>query len=165
MNAAPTAQDLLTRFLAFSAEVTAFSMFQLRGTGQAESYLATIKDVLGESVVTELLDAYAAIPSADKDDAAACQRRTQRLRQDIFGQDKLSPIARNIIKLWYIGTWFALPTAWNKSYGPLEKNLDFVVSTSSYIEGLLWPAIGAHPAGAKAQGFGSWAQPPNIPRF
>jgi hypothetical protein len=23
----------------------------------------------------------------------------------------------------------------------------------------------AHPAGAKPQGFGSWAEPPNIPRF
>ncbi|NNH33825.1 hypothetical protein C9413_32005, partial [Rhizobium sp. SEMIA 4085] len=38
-----------------------------------------------------------------------------------------------------------------------------VVSPDAYIEGLLWKAIGAHPAGAKGPGFGSWAFPPKIP--
>jgi len=31
------------------------------------------------------------------------------------------------------------------------------------VEGLLWTAIGAHPAGAKAPGYGSWAEQPRIP--
>ena len=165
MSTTLTTQDQLARFLAFSAEVTAFSVFQLRGTGQAESYFATVKDVVGESTLTELLDAYGAVAPADRSDAAASERRSQRLRQSIFDHGKLGPIARNVIKLWYIGTWFELPSAWARSYGPLPKNLTFVVSPSSYVEGLLWPAIGAHPAGAKAQGFGSWAEPPKIPPF
>jgi hypothetical protein len=165
MNILPNIQQRLARFLNLSAELTAFSVFQLRGTGQAEAYLAAVEGVIGVSMLTELLDAHSAIPSVNNCDEQAIERRLQQLRQQIFGQEKLGAIARNIIKLWYIGTWCELPADWNDRYGPLTQNADFVVSPSSYVEGLLWPAIGAHPEGAKAQGFGSWAQAPNIPAF
>jgi hypothetical protein len=165
MNTPPNIQRRLARFLNLSAELTAFSVFQLRGTGQAEAYLGAVERAIGVPMLTELLDAHAAIPSVNDSDEGAIERRLQQVRQQIFGQEKLGAIARNIIKLWYIGTWYALPADWNDRYGSLAQNSDFVVSPSSYVEGLLWPAIGAHPEGAKAQGFGSWAQPPNIPTF
>ncbi|WP_411075768.1 hypothetical protein [Streptomyces sp. cmx-4-7] len=41
----------------------------------------------------------------------------------------------------------------------------FVVSPDAYTEGLLWRAIGAHPSGAKAPGYGSWASPPVFEGF
>lgn len=152
--------DRLNRFVALSAEVTAFSTFQLQGTGQAQAYLAAIEEVVGASVVTQLLSAYDSIQSVESP-----EERAKRLRVEIFGDEKLGPIARNVIKLWYLGVWFELPTSWNERYGPVPKSVTFVVSPASYIEGLLWPAIGAHPPGAKAQGFGSWAEPPSIPQF
>ena len=34
---------------------------------------------------------------------------------------------------------------------------------STYAQGLVWNAIGAHPQGAKMPGYGSWALPPTIP--
>lgn len=144
------------RFLAFSAEVTAFTSFELLGTGMAGDYLATVIDVVGEETVQQLLSAW------------ECARRSgpaleEHLRREIFGDEKLGPIARNIIKLWYIGTWYQLPYAWTQTFGALEKDVTFAVSPAAYIEGLLWPAIGSHPPGARAPGYGSWAMPPEIP--
>jgi hypothetical protein len=147
----------LDRFLAFSAEVTAFSVFELRGTGLAEVYLNATDEVVGPALIDELLDAWTALPSTAP--------RPDLLRGHIFGDAKLGPIARNIVKLWYVGTWYQLPTAWSEAFGPTQKDVTFVVSPTAYVEGLLWTAIGAHPSGAKAQGFGSWADPPDIPKF
>jgi len=145
------------RFLAFSAEITAFTVFELQGTGQAQAYLATVKDVVGEKLLGQLLDAY------DRLRSEAQPARDDRMRREIFGDEKLGPIARNIIKLWYVGIWYELPHAWTETFGALDKNISFMVSASAYIEGLLWTAIGANPSGAKAPGYGSWAAPPSIP--
>jgi hypothetical protein len=155
---ATTAPSRLDQFLAFSAEVTAFTVFDLRGTGQSEAFLATADDIVGAAVVDELLAVHGGAERAGEG-----QARDVYLRREIFGREKLGPIARNIIKLWYSGVWYELPATWTEAFGPAPKNVTFVVSASSYVEGLLWTAIGAHPAGAKAPGYGSWAEPPRIP--
>jgi hypothetical protein len=144
------------RFLAFSAEVTAFRVFELQGTGQVEAYRNTVVDVVGHELLDELLDTY------DRVRAGAPETHTEALRREIFGDEKLGPIARNIVKLWYVGTWYELPRAWNEAFGARPSNVTFVVS-GAYPEGLLWAAIGANPPGAKAPGYGSWAAPPQIP--
>jgi hypothetical protein len=144
------------RFLALSAEITAFTTFDLLGTGMADAYLAAVIDVVGEATVEQLLDTWERVRRSGPD-------LEENLRREIFGDEKLGPIARNIIKLWYIGTWYQLPYAWTQTFGALEKDVTFVVSPDAYVEGLLWPAIGSHPPGAKAPGYGSWATPPVIP--
>ena len=145
---------LLQRFLDFSAEVTAFSTLDLYGTGQAESYLSTVVTVVGEQVLKELLGAYEQVPQA--------QGRAALLYRNVFSSEKLGPIARNVIKLWYAGVWYSLPPEWTESFGAREGDGTFVVSPAAYTEGLLWRAIGANPPGAKAPGYGSWAAPPRI---
>jgi hypothetical protein len=135
------------RFLAFSAEVTAFSEFDLLGTGMAVAYRQAVTDVVGEEVLGELLDAY---------------ERSDNPRRDVFGDEKLGPIAKNIIKMWYVGVWYELPPEWTESFGAREDDVTFVVSPAAYTEGLLWRAIGANPPGAMAPGYGSWAAPPRI---
>jgi hypothetical protein len=147
----------LERFLEFSAEVTAFSVFQLRGTGQAEAYLDAVVRVVGEGLVDDLLDRYAALSGDDRED------REDLLRRDIFSDEWLGPVARNVVKLWFVGTWYELPGAWRESFGALEADVTFMVSATAYTEGLLWPSIGANPPGAKGPGYGSWAHPPRIP--
>ena len=147
--------DLARRFLAFSSEVTAFTEFDLHGTGQAPSYLDTVVRVLGEPLLTELLDAY--------DRAAGQQDRTMALQAEVFSSEKLGPIARSVIKLWYVGVWYELPPDWADSFGALENDGTFTASPAAYPEGLLWRAIGANPPGAHGPGYGSWAQPPRIP--
>ena len=91
--------DLSRRFIEFSAEVTAFSAFDLHGTGHAEIYRSVVTRVVGEEVLTDLLDAYdrAVADSADAD----AQAKARALAAEVFSDDKLGAIARNIIKLWY----------------------------------------------------------------
>lgn len=148
---------MLDRFLAFSAEVTAFSTFRLLGTGQAEAYLDAVASVVGVALLDDLLNAYEAICPADAPD------REERLRRAIFGDEKLGPIARNIIKLWYSAIWNELPGEWIESFGARERNVTFMVSEAAYPEALIYPAIGANPPGAKAPGYASWVGPPDIP--
>ena len=84
------------------------------------------------------------------------------LRRDIFGDSRLGPIARNVIKLWYVGIWYELPREWSDAYGQRERDTKFTVSPTAYTEGLLWPAMDANPPGAKAPGYASWTRPPRI---
>jgi hypothetical protein len=149
-----TASDQLDRFLAFSSDVTAFNEFQLRGTGQSEAYLAAVVGVVGEELVDELLERHASLPGVVLEDG---------LRRVIFSDERLGPVARNIVKLWFVGTWYELPAAWRESFGALDADVTFMVSAMAYTEGLLWPTIGANPPGAKGPGYGSWAGPPRIP--
>ncbi|MGI0525516.1 hypothetical protein [Rhizobium giardinii] len=144
-------------FLSLSVELTAFSRFDLLGTGLAERYLATLDKVVGGEITDTLLAAFVALPPAEG------EARIQALRTTILGNELLGDVARALIKLWYSGTWFELPCAWTERFGFRPADTTFVVSPDAYVEGLLWKAIGAHPAGAKAPGFGSWAFPPKIP--
>jgi hypothetical protein len=143
-----TDHELLQPFLRFSASVTAFSEFDLLGTGQAEAFLETVQDQVGKETLRGLLDACGPL-----------------------GED-LGLLAKSIIKLWYAGIWYE-PEGTGADAGqrgvPRQRRPDqdgreapFVVSSAAYAEGLLWRAIGAHPSGAKAPGYGSWALPPTI---
>ncbi len=154
-----THAERLEGFLAFSAAATAFSTFELHGTGQAEAYLATATDIVGAATLDELVAADAAIREAAGDDRAA---RDRLVRARILSDDRLGPVARNIMKLWYIGTWYAMPPEWTEAFGVGGDDRTFVVSPSSYTEGLVWPAIGANPPGAKGPGYGTWSSPPQI---
>jgi hypothetical protein len=93
-------------------------------------------------------------PGATDEDPAARQ---------LMNDKRYGPLARNLIKLWYTGNWNQLPDDWRKTFGVLAGDSDQVVSVHSYQEGLVWPLIGAHPQGAKQQGFGAWAHPPVLP--
>ncbi|MGV1007189.1 MAG: hypothetical protein ACOYBY_01115 [Dermatophilaceae bacterium] len=153
----------LERFLAFSAEVTAYPVFELRGTGMAKAYLETVVTVAGDALLDELLDRYDAAVAASGGDEAAAGSLKGLLRRDVFSDARLGPVARNIVKMWYLGIWYELPAAWTEAYGARDGNVTFTVSATAYTEGLLWPAIGANPPGAKAPGFASWVHPPRIP--
>lgn len=148
------------RFLAFSAEVAAYTVFDLQGTGLAEAYLSAATNVVGEATLDELFDAYDQLLTQTQADQAA---REELLRKNIFGNEKFGPIARNIIKLWFIGIWFEMPRAWIETFGASDNDHSFMVSRAAYAEGLLWQTIGAHPPGAKAPGYGSWTEAPQFP--
>ncbi len=150
-------RETYAQFLAFSVKVTAFSRFELQGTGQGEAYFATVIQVVGFEILEELLERYQSIVDG------VYREMEDPMRQVLFGDEKLGPVARNIVKMWFSGNWYQLPLAWSQKYGPKPKDVTFTVSPNAYVAGLLWTAIGAHPAGAKAQGYASWANPPCIP--
>jgi hypothetical protein len=150
-------------FLAFSAAVTGFSEYRLLGTGEAEEFFDTLARILGPALLTEFLGA----TRAARAEAGADETRLEHLlRARIFGDEKLGPIARNLIKLWYVGVWYRLPDAWHglfEAAGDVDR--DQIVSTAAYTEALLWPAIGANPPGAKGPGYGTWTDPPRISEY
>jgi hypothetical protein len=146
-------------FLALSAVLTGYSRFRLLGTGQADLYFTTVRDVVGEPTVKELLQAFARVQKAGRGDEAALEAA---LRAEILSDEKLGPIARNVIKLWFVGTWYQLPADWREAHGAHLKDVTFVASPAAYTEGLLWPTIDANPSGAKGPGYGTWAFPPRI---
>ncbi|MFC8516328.1 hypothetical protein [Streptomyces sp. NPDC057257] len=156
-------------FLRLSVDLTAFEETDLLGTGMAHEYLAKVRAACGDEAVTDLLAAHRAA-RAEAAGVAGSHARTpldrdvfdRALRHRIFGDDRLGPVARNVIKLWYAGMWYALPPEWTDHYGAHAAVGTSTVTAASYQEGLLWRAIGANPPGAKAPGYGSWAQPPCI---
>ena len=151
--------DVLDDFLALSAALTGFSTYRLKGTGQAEAYLSTATGIVGEAVSRALLAAFRRAVDQPGADETAIERA---IRRDILSDNKLGPVARNLIKLWYVGTWYALPVEWREAYAAGDRDRTFVVSPDAYTEGLLWPAIGASPSGAKPLGYGMWAMAPRI---
>jgi len=150
---------MLADFLALSSALTGFSPFRLQATGQAERYLATVEEITGATTVSDLLTVFRGVADEADDDEAACERG---LRRAILSDARLGPVARNLIKLWYVGTWYELPAEWREHFAAGGGDRTFVVSPEAYTEGLLWPAIGANPAGAKPFGYGMWAKPPRI---
>ena len=151
-----TSADLLENFLALSSVLTGFSVFRLKGTGQAPRYLSTATEIVGEPTVRALLSAFRRAAGDDQD---ALERG---IRREILSDGKLGPVARNLIKLWYVGTWYALPVEWREAFATTDRDRTFVVSPDAYTEGLLWPAVGANPSGAKPFGYGMWAMAPRI---
>ncbi|GAA3194806.1 hypothetical protein ACFO1B_03280 [Dactylosporangium siamense] len=146
---------LLEDFLALSVDLTAFAETDLRGTGLSEQYLEKVRAACGDAVVADLLAAH----RAARADPEGFDRA---LRHQVLSDDRLGPVARAVIKLWFAGMWYGLPPEWTDRFGAQAAAEASAVTAASYQEGLLWRAIGANPPGAKAPGYGSWAEPPRI---
>ncbi|HEV3382009.1 MAG TPA: hypothetical protein VG142_13650 [Trebonia sp.] len=143
-------------FLRLSELLTGFGAIDLLGTGLAGRYLRAIDDILPPGVLDELAAAFSRLPSGPDREAAAATT--------ILADQKLGPVARNIILMWYRGTWARLPEEWRSAYGTSPSDTDHVVSAEAYQAGLQWVAAGAHPAGARQQGYGAWAAAPEQTR-
>jgi hypothetical protein len=143
--------ERVERFLDLSVLLTGFGRVELLGTGMLEDYLGAVDDVLPAGLLDELFVAYEALPARDREAAAGFA---------IFDDATLGPVARNLILLWYCGTWTQLPEDWRRLHGTSPLDTHRVVSPASYLAGLQWVAAGAHPVGARQQGYGAWAVPP-----
>lgn len=127
-------------FLKFSELSTGFSESHLQETKQVNSYFDTVHEVIGGELFGELLQSF-----------------HEKGLEHVLESPKLGPIARNIIKLWYTATWDALPNR-----GKRDNNGTFIVSSSAYRSGLVWPTIKATPPGALSLGYGNWSKPPQF---
>ena len=156
----PMPDPMVGRFVKLSTMLTAFSAFDLYGTGEVAEYYGVLSEIVGAPLLVALFDA------ADDALAASIDPKVIRaeLRARVFSDPTLGPVARNIIKMWYIGNWYELPPEWREANGTHLSDYTRVVSAAAYVEGLLWPAIGANPSGAKAPGYASWQNAPTIPR-
>lgn len=152
LTAEPGTDARTEAFLALSQLLTGFDRVQLAGTGQTASYLGVLDAVLPAGTLDELLCAARSLPAGAGGEAAAGPA--------ILDDPKLGPVARNIILMWFRGSWTALPQEWRAAYGASPLDTDHVVSAAAYQAALQWVAAGAHPAGALQQGYGAWAAAP-----
>jgi hypothetical protein len=74
-------------------------------------------------------------------------------------------LARSIVLLWYLGSWYEPGELRKKSATPEKRALfeSEVVSSKAYTQGLVWQIIGAHPMGYSNLQFGYWSRDPNDP--
>lgn len=145
----------LDAFCDLSAMLTGFDAAHLIGTGNAELFWDLLVARAGQSNADALLAVWTGeVASAEAPDRA--------LRIAILGDPRLGPMARNLIRLWYVGTWKRMPGDWRSAYAPGLADDDTIPAPHAYTEGLLWPAIGANPPGAKPFGYAMWANPPRV---
>ena len=143
-------------FLRLSEILTGFNSIELLRTGMVEPYYDELTAVIGAREVGALLAAAEAVDAtAGSDDEV-----DTRMQSEILDDERFGPVARNIITMWYLGNWVQLPREWRNRFGAMSLDFDRVVSAKAYREGLVWPAAGTHPMGAKQPGFGSWSEPP-----
>jgi len=139
-----TKQDVLNLFKDFSVVLTGFSAADIIGTGQLASYFNTIITELGENLTYDLLDTFKDLEISNPE---ALMPNELEIITDFFNNDTFKPIIISITKLWYLGEW-------------IGNDKDYIISSESYLEGLIWKAIAAHPMGGKQPGYGTWGFPP-----
>lgn len=144
-------------FLELSAHVTGYDAAELEGTGLADEYRRLVESVIGTDVTAQLYDTMDLVHRA-----APGAARERAMRVDVLPSPVLWPVVSNIIQLWYLGQWNAMPGSWYAASHAERSPLDttHVPSARAYEEQLAYRAAGAHPPGAKPTGYGSWSIPP-----
>ena len=152
MTALPDeAPDAVAQFLQLSVLVTGYDEYTLLGTGMVRPYYDELALIIGARELGSLLGAFSQIGRAHG-----------QFRKRILESDRYGPVARNVMRLWYLGMWQQLPREWRNAYGATSYDTDHMVSAAAYRAGLVWPTAGAHPMGARQPGFGSWTEPPTL---
>jgi Membrane bound FAD containing D-sorbitol dehydrogenase len=132
----------LDQFVSLSSALTGVNPAQLRPAvdpiGIAGQYLAKIQNVAN---FDNLLATFTAKRGELGGDQAAAF---------VLADPALGPVARSIIKMWLLGTW----------YDPQNAQPPQVVSTQAYKESLVWKVMQSHPMGYSMWDFGYWAGPP-----
>jgi hypothetical protein len=170
-------EEKLREFVKFSAAATGFSEFDLWGTGQAEAYYKTAVDEEGPDAIQRVTASDPAVGPADP----VVKSIIKLWYVGVWYGPELA--GRTDVAAWTApgrsGAKPAVPddsqpegsqppqaasgrhqAGEGRADGRDGRTPPFVVSPDAYTEGLLWRAIGAHPSGAKAPGYGSWASPP-----
>ena len=148
LEARAEGDEHLPLFLELSAALTGFSEAELLATGNVRHLF----EELGVTVGVGPRAAFLQIGLPPQ----------KLLLHAIYG-----PLAKNVLRMWYLGRWQRLPdnvmTALRTTFSEVDafgRNFERVISARAYREGLVWPAVGAHPPAAKPPGFASWAEPP-----
>lgn len=154
----PARPDSIAVFTDLSVELTGFDRVELAGTGLLEQHYDTLLRLIGEREAGHLLQAAAEALEADGE-----KHDGEALRTRVIGSRRYGPVIISLIKLWYLGSWYPLPGSYADVNGSTADDVEHVVSAQAYREALVWRAAGAHPMGAKAPGWGSWAEAPALP--
>lgn len=173
MSADPNFDNYLKTFVGLSSILTGYLPNQLAPTIDpirlAAEYLNTMLLKAESQIFLQTLSVYENINSQfplspdgkvqdpnspnDKTKIPDPNRDTQTelVDQQIFSDPDMGAIARRMIRLWYLGTWYT---------NEPPDGAGEVVSMNAYTKGLAWDAFFAHPMGFSEEIFGYWASPP-----
>ena len=140
----------LDQFVVLSSALTGVSPAQLRPAvdpiGIAEQYLAMIQKPasnVSPPTLASLLTTF--------EQQSSAPGSTDKAAAFVLADPTLGPVARSIIKMWLLGSW----------YDPLNPTTAIqVVSSQAYKESLVWKVMQSHPMGYSMFSFGYWAAPP-----
>jgi hypothetical protein len=81
------------------------------------------------------------------------------------GNDDIRFLARSIVLLWYLGSWYDPKDLQKQSTADKPERIfsAVVVSPKAYTQGLVWQIAGAHPMGYSNLQFGYWSRSPRDP--
>ncbi|HXN20147.1 MAG TPA: hypothetical protein VN875_17550 [Candidatus Binatus sp.] len=88
------------------------------------------------------------------------------IRRVSLSDDDTKFVARSVVLLWYLGSWYEpgdlknAATSPDSVQGPIKQK---VVSAKAYTQGLVWLIVGAHPMGYSNLQFGYWSRDPRDP--
>jgi hypothetical protein len=135
-------------FLDLSVLLTGFSEAELKSTGLPDAFFKELGLVVGRPI------------------RAAFLKAATPLKGGILQDVTWAPLARNVVRMWYVGQWQHMPVGWTANFSKADaaaydefgRDVDRVLSPDAYVEGLVWRAIGVNPPGARQPGFASWAR-------
>ena len=167
---AQTSDDDMVAFLVLSAALTGVDINTLapeflRGSGDILSADPGIDPIniksayFGQANAPGTAAAFAKLLQIAKDN---------RLSQDniiakVNESDDTKFLARSIVLLWYLGSWYEPADLENAAaspesvHGPIKQK---VLSAKAYTQGLVWLIAGAHPMGYSNLQFGYWSRDP-----
>lgn len=137
-------------FVGLSSILTGYPQDQLAPPidpiGLASEYLSWMLQKADQAAFLKTLSTYqniaAQFPPADQ---------PAQVQQQILSDPAMGDIARRMIRLWYLSTWYTTePPGFDGQ----------VVSMNAYTMGLAWDAAQAHPMGYSELHFGYWAVTP-----
>ena len=153
-------------FVGLSAILTGYTQDQLAPSvdpiGLASEYLTWVEQhadqAAFEKTLTTFQDIAAQFPpplDPTTPDPTQVAEISAAVQQQILSDPDMGPIARRIIRMWYLSTWYT-------SEPPQPTDLSQVISMNAYTMGLAWDAAQAHPMGYSELHFGYWAMTPPV---
>jgi hypothetical protein len=144
----------LDNFVGLSAILTGFAASDinppLSPQPVAVEYLKMLQSKVDASLVTQLLNTYQSIAQLPPEEQPA------QVQARILIDQKMGPVARNIIRMWYLSIWYdGYESDQVSGFSP-----GTVVSSNAYTKGLAWDAMQAHPMGYSEMHYGYWTDPP-----
>ena len=134
-------------FVSLSAILTGYDATILKPKNDtqkvAELYFNTFTKEVDANTVALLNSTFTAIASPNE----------ANVKAQIVNDPTLGPIAKNILKMWYLAIWYDLNAT-------KEQDNSYVVSSIAYKNGLVWKTMQAHPMGYSEGNFGYWSNVP-----
>jgi hypothetical protein len=165
----PNSQIEMVSFLVLSAALTGVSIQTLapefsRGTGDILSADPGIDPINIKDVYLTWIKGHA--PRSPFGTLLQIAQDNRQSPDDIVrkvsgGDDNIKFLARSVVLLWYLGSWYEPADLREVPPGQSAFIPSQVVCAKAYTQALVWQIAGAHPMGYSNLQFGYWSRDPH----